>query len=119
MDSWTPKRVPTCPSVAQSEAPFTNAPTHHRVLSDSISSKVETHRFPLGRGRHLYFNSVFLKIIPFTIQLVIVSKDSIQESTQKPSMYILNKNHDSSFFSPPKFYFEKGQTYRKVERKAQ
>lgn len=120
MDSWTPKRVPTCNSVVvQSEAPFTNTPTRHRVLSDSISSKVETHRFPLGKGRHLYFNSIFLKIIPFTIQLVIVSKDSIQESTQKPSMYILNKNHDSSFFSPPKFYFEKGQTYRKVERKAQ
>lgn len=119
MDSWTPKRVPICNCTTQREAPFTNVPTRHRVLSGSISSKVETHRFPLGKGHHLYFNSVFLKIIPFTIQLVIVSKDSIQESTQKPGIYILNENHDSSFFSPPKFYFEKGQTYRKVARKVQ
>ena len=59
MDSWTPERLLTCSCVVQSEAPFTNAPTCHRVLSGSISSKVETHRFPLGKGRHFYFNLVF------------------------------------------------------------
>lgn len=101
----------------QSKAPFTSALMLRTGLSGSISRKVETHRFPLGKGHNLYFNSVFLKIIPVTTQLAIVSKDSIQESTQKPSIYTLNEDNDNSFFSPPTLYFEKVKPTGRLQEK--
>lgn len=39
-----------------------------------------------------------LLLLSLSLQLVIKSKDSIQESTQKPSIHTLKENTDNSFF---------------------